>query len=153
MLTERQIFRLTPLLSHLKFGKILLDAIESWKQEDIFPGTKSCGIDWNSDSKTYKAYKRYKFKKEETQTKEVQKTQTISVPETIAYCCIIGAASIGKENKDVLKKQFLIYFGISTVEYFSIQKGFDLVPFETNNSQYDFEAYKFGSDVHKALWC
>ena len=144
MLTEKQISLLEPLLLHPKFGKILLDAIESWKQEDIFPGTKSCGIDWNSNSKTYKAYKQYKIKKEEN--------QTVEALEQGAYCCIIGAASIGKENKDILKKQFLIYFDISIVEYFSIQKGFDLIPFENNNSQYDFEAYKFGSDVHKALW-
>lgn len=80
MLTEQQLKNLAPLCENPKFGKLLSDAIEIWKREDVLPLNNSFGlkIDYKSQIFELSEYDRkYKYK-----------------------CCLVGAAVVGKEKKE-----------------------------------------------------
>ena len=44
MLTKQQISNLNPLCQHPKFGQLLRDASEVWKQQDINPSAMFFGV-------------------------------------------------------------------------------------------------------------
>lgn len=130
MLTEIQLKNLEPLTKHPKYGKLLCDAIEVWKTENVYPITRRFGIAKNVFTNTY------------CQESNEGSNQ---------YCCLIGAAITGKEVAlkfplviAGIREVVLKNFQISYEEMINLFQGFDCV----NNFGLTNESYEFGKAVH-----
>lgn len=121
MLTEEQIKELEPLTRHLKYGKLLIDAIEVWKIYNPVTGDFGCMPDESG--------KFIKF-------------------EFSQGCCLLGAACINKID-DLKSRPNLILneFNIQLTEFWNLSDGFD----GTNKFNDDNEAWVFGSNIRKIV--
>lgn len=125
MLTEDQLIQLKFLTKHKKYGKLLTDAIEIWKQEKVKPTKKCFGVFYNSD-------------KSELTLDGSNK------------CCLLGAALVGKNISRFDSKidTILKYFDISRDEFYNIMFGFDHV-----NSSEETEDFAFANLVREIVLC
>ncbi len=131
-LTELQIQKLTPLLAHPKYGKILFDACEQWKLENIYQMKTMFGL--LTDLKL----KQYYF---------------------ADNCgCLLGAALVGKDYSKIKNSNLSLttkslaeiannIFSISKKEFNDLIAGFDGI--ETIEES---EAYLFAKNVNEILF-
>jgi hypothetical protein len=137
MLTQDQLTQLEPLTKHQKFGKLLSDAIEIWKREDVTPVCGKLGI-----SKKYSLFScKYEFN-------NVNKC-----------CCLIGAAMLGKNMRgegrarrsctayNSAEKEFNITFN----EVQGLWKSFDGWNKDVYDGYEDIEAIEFANAVRKII--
>lgn len=137
MLTEQQLKNLEPLCSTPKYGKILENAIEIWKQENVTPLTNWFGID-NINGLVW----------------ELSKIRSGS-----SYCCcLLGASLVGKSVNVDFYDTLTEKFNISETEIIGLFSGFDT---NSNNEFKDVlkyisddrkEAFIFGYSVHRAVF-
>ncbi len=135
MLTSQQLNKLIPLTLHVKYGKIISDAIEIWKKENICPSRFNFGLDFLEET-----FKLYKHKNKEN-------------PNIDHYCCLIGAALVGKENKTSKGISFnsLVQeiYNVEEEEILDLMRGFDRKELLSGDES---EAFKFGFSIQEALW-
>lgn len=129
MLTQSQLDKLNSLTQHPKFGKLLLDAIENWKQ--IKPGRLDYGISSKLLDDGSDIFIGDKFK-----------------------CCLIGASLIGKTcnwtKRETTHEHCVKYFGISEDEVISLISGFDRSRDRAPSASK--EAYEFGYKVSEIIF-
>lgn len=120
-LTQEQIQKLQPLTQHPKFGKLLQDAIEIWKKENIIPVIKDFGV-------------------------IPYETDLIYIIRDKG-CCLLGAALVNKPCHKAFFNTIKEYYNLSISEYDGLWVGFDIEPLFSE----DFEAWKFGKQVHEII--
>lgn len=146
MLTENQLEQLTPLTFHPKYGKLLVAAIQTWKQKDIKPKNTTFGIDFIWDYKAQKYLDCFIFENEQDK-----------------QCCLLaGAIILNNEfpeitNSENLEPQDLIFqicnkeFNISENEFYSIINGFDNEDMSNSGFAKIDDAYNFAVEVRKIV--
>lgn len=123
MLTEEQIKKLESLCQHVRYGKILQDAIETWKNSQ--PCQKIFGVYVYYENKTHFEMSANKC------------------------CCLIGAAGYTKKPFHSLLKTIVLEYALNDIEeVWAISDGFDGNKLE---SQVYKEAYVFGSSVREIV--
>lgn len=122
MLTDIQIEKLLPLTKHERYGKILEDAINNWKNEDVDPKQGVWGV--------------YIFNQFEN---------IFRLGNDCA--CLLGAALINKHNCGEYLTTIVNNYNISSEEAKGILNGFDYPWRDSIN-----EAEDFGSNVAKILF-
>jgi len=119
MLTQDQKSKLEPLTHHEKYGKLLIQAIETW--ETVKPGIESFGAD-RFDGETWFANWR------------------LSPYENC--CCLVGAAIIGQNASESFTETAARMCNVTREEIWQVIYGFDST--KTNNES---EAWLFGKTV------
>lgn len=143
MLTQEQLKRLYPLCDHPRFGKILDDAIQIWKKEKVQPKREIFGIEFKN--------------------KFFELDEEIKLINDVYYCCLLGAAMIGKENKLLDNKNIVNrnvefykkcaeYYNLTELEIVHIINGFDNPEDFIKPDEFYNDAEKFGNDVYLAIW-
>lgn len=107
MLTKEQLIQLKPLTANPRYGKLLSDAIEIWKREDVCPVSNGWGV--------------------------LRRDETFVFMDVCNEnkCCLIGAALIDKKYMDgnpVSNSQVAgasVNFNVSQHEIIEIIRGFD----------------------------
>lgn len=135
MLTENQKANLLKLTDHPKFGKLLIDAIETWNREDILPWKRKYGIEFVN----------YRFEKIKWHGP--------------SPCCLVGSALLEKdliheskryEISEAMFFALMKFYNINHDEANALIDGFDGV----NDSGFKLlypETFKFANDVARAL--
>jgi hypothetical protein len=127
MLTQDQLDQLKPLTEHPKFGKLLSDAIEVWKRDDVTPVYNYGGI-WpiysDKDTKIWKLQDDNK-------------------------CCLIGASLTNKKYCSNLSytEDVVIHFNVYRNEICSLISSFD----DNSHSDDDEEAKTFALKVREIV--
>lgn len=142
MLTQEQLQHLEPLTKDLIFGKLLCDAIKTWKKENINPFFGRLGIKLNL--KTFEL--------------------GASFANGTNSCCLIGAAILKKENPapyDLDVENFYkIIANIYELEADDVENlvwGFDCEDINKEEilkkpGKHGLKAYEFGMQVHWVIW-
>lgn len=147
MLTQEQLQRLEPLTKDLIFGKLLHDAIKTWKNKNINPFFGRLGIKLNL--KTF-----------ELEASFANETNS---------CCLVGAAILKKENPTpynlyvdefLLENFYKIIANIYDLEADDVENlvcGFDCKDINKEEilkkpGKHGLKAYEFGMQVHWAIW-
>lgn len=139
MLTENQLEQLKPLCNHPRYGKLLSDAIEIWKEKNVSPALHTYGITVDI------IYSCFKYMNSDAPS-----------------CCLIGATmcnrNIHQEIDYSVSDELVIQTKCSQVYNLSLQEiedlvaGFDNEPFSFNRNCFDSEAYNFAVDVRKIVY-
>ena len=123
MLTQDQLIQLQPFTQHPRYGKLLSDAIEIWKQENVKPVWGGFGI---RTDETFQ--KPFMFENK------------------VPQCCLVGAALIGKTPTFSRKDTICHLYDISSDEYDDLWLGFD------NDGGYiNHDAWEFANKVRDII--
>lgn len=143
MLTEKQLEELTPLTFNPKYGKLLVAAIQTWKQKDIKPKNGTFGIEHYWDYQ-----------------EEGWSDHFVFDDQSDKHCCLLAGAVVTKKIPEDLKlkgDQDLICeicnkdFGISQDEFYSIVNGFDNDDMTESSFNKIDDAYNFAVEVRKIV--
>jgi hypothetical protein len=128
MLSKKQQIKLILLTAHPKYGQLLADAIESWKQYPI--NQFEFGIIYRESGDSF-----------ELQNPEIG-------------CCLAGAALISKKPGEsrALGRNLANIFDIDDRDVWSLISGFEADDFRYCKSYYDIEGLEFGKKVRKILF-
>lgn len=122
MLTQEQRNELAPLMEHLKYGKMLKDAMDVWSQDDVVPVYEAFGVVPQPAEYGFYGYNE---------------------------CCLIGACLLGKTSIEFSYYSSMDhYFNIAHLETIQLQEGFDAI-LESNHC--NSEAYQFGLKIRNIL--
>jgi hypothetical protein len=122
MLTQDQINQLDPLMDHPRYGNLLKDAVQIWKQENVTPSYAASGLLRKDDC--WKLSHRQK-------------------------CCLIGASLVGKKYfSDDWGMDAEKYFSLNENEIRSLYFSFDGDDFFETSVQ---EALLFAQEVRKIV--
>lgn len=144
MLTEKQLEQLTPLIFHPKYGKLLVAAIQTWKQKDIKPKNAVFGIEhyWDYQEQSWSDH-------------------FVFDDQSDKHCCLLAGAVVTKKIPEDLKlegyHQDLIFeicnkeFDISENEFYSIVNGFDNEDMSNSGFTKIDDAYNFAAEVRKIV--
>lgn len=142
MLTEYQLEQLTPLTFHPKYGKLLVAAIQTWKQKDIKPKNGTFGIEhhWNYQQHCWSDY--FVFDNQFDK-----------------HCCLLAGAVITKQilkdlesdTQDLICEICNKDFSISHDEFYSIVNGFDNDDMTESLYIKIDDAYNFAVEVRKIV--
>lgn len=138
MLTKEQLEQLKPLCDHPIYGKLLSDAIEIWKEENVSPAVGTYGITVDI------IYSYFKYLNPDA-----------------PFCCLIGATmcnrNIHQEIDHSVSDELVIQNKCSQIYNLSLQEiedlvaGFDDEPFSFNRNCSNSEAYNFAIEVRKIV--
>lgn len=142
-ISEQKLIKLQLLITREKYGVILKDAIEIWKQQGIRPAKQVLGILGLLVPRTLDDTNR---KSDDFLYKLIP--DDFSNP-TNSCCCLIGGAMVGKKGNgiyDVMEKTY----NISKNEVNSLEDGFDNV--KHKNMKYCEDAYLFSKEISDILF-